>query len=53
MTKEAMVNRLNELLAMERPLTVWQFLQVRKWELQEMVARVEELHSRGNRPGTE
>ena len=45
MRKEEMVNRLNELLEMKHRLSVWQFLQVRKYELQEMVARIEELRS--------
>ena len=48
MKKEYLVNRINELLEMEHRLSHWQFLQVRKYELQEMVSKIEELYSRAN-----
>jgi hypothetical protein len=42
--KEEMVNRINDMLAMEHRLSVWQFLSIRKYELEEMALRIEALY---------
>ncbi|MBI3413014.1 MAG: hypothetical protein HY051_02970 [Candidatus Aenigmarchaeota archaeon] len=49
MRKEDLVNELNDLLEMEHPISVWQCLQIRKYELEEIVSKVRLLHdsSRG------
>lgn len=46
--KEEMVHRLNELLEMEHRLNVWQFLHIRKYELEEMVSKIEDLYCAAN-----
>lgn len=45
MRKEELVNRLNDVLEMDHRLSVWQFQQVRKYELEEMVMKVERLYA--------
>lgn len=42
-TKEQLINRLNEALQLQNRLSHWQFLQIRKRELEELVQRVEQL----------
>ena len=46
--KEQLVAELNDLLGMEHRLTHWQFMQVRRYELAELVSRVYNLKSERN-----
>jgi hypothetical protein len=50
--KQELVEQLNTLLGMENPISVWQCLQIRKYELQEMVDKVHDLY-RGDRQCSE
>ena len=42
--KEETVNRINDLLELEHRLNVWQFLSIRKYELEEIALRIEALY---------
>ena len=44
MRKEEMVSRINDLLELEHRLSVWQFLSIRKYELEEIALRIEALY---------
>lgn len=44
MRKRDLVEQLNSLLNLENKITYWQCLQIRKYELQEMVDRVHDLY---------
>ncbi len=48
MRKDEMVARINDLLEMNHRLSVWQFLQIRRYELREMVSKIEELYYRAS-----
>ena len=49
--KERLVAELNDLPAMEHRLTHWQFMQVRRYELAELISRVYNLKSKRDEYG--
>lgn len=57
MRKQDLVDGLNVMLDMQNPISVWQCLQIRKYELEELVDKVRDLHRRAygsdpeSRPG--